>query len=175
MVTDWVTGDRPVISPPVGYEFSYVSIPGEESRYNRHWFVSFGGNRDGRGVEIQGTGIAYSTRGETMEDFCDDNEAYWATPSKPVDRLAPRLIGDAEACGFRGTNIMYGMAPQEYRLLCRSDNCWEFKLEGDDGSGTVPGDLIAALDTVRFISPVESKPDFRLGELDVSPSASPSK
>ena len=175
MVTDWVTGDRPIFSPPIGYEFSVVSIVGEEFRYNRHWFVSFGGSRKGRGVEIDGVGITYATRGVTMEDFCDDTEAYWATPSKPVDRLEPRLIGDAEACGFRGTNISHYMSPQEYRLLCRSDNCWEFKLKGDNGSGRVPGEVVAALDTVRFIPPVDLRPDFRLGEADVVPSASPTR
>ncbi|MDO5067170.1 MAG: hypothetical protein Q4D96_07820 [Propionibacteriaceae bacterium] len=175
VVRDFVTGGRPVLSPPVGYEFSIVSIPVEEFRNNRHWFVSFKGDREGRGIEIEGTALGTPSRGMTMEDYCEEVERIWATPRPPVERLEPRLVGDELACGFRGVDAWVGMSPQEQRVLCRSDNCWWFSVKGDDGSLWVPGELLAVLDTVRFISPVEAKPDFRLGESGVSPSASPTK
>ncbi|WP_221620337.1 hypothetical protein, partial [Arachnia propionica] len=97
----------------------------------------------------------------------------FAYPEDFSEWLEPRFIDGEKACGVRG--VMIGQKTQneyvnESWVLCRRDNCWAFRMTGKINSGRIPGELTAALDTVRFVPPVDPRADFRLGESDVSPS-----
>lgn len=168
---DWATspvaedlygGDRLVMSPPLGYEFAYLSMP--FLPYNRHWVLSSGGQRI-RGIEVYGwEGQRFGKRA-ILADVCERRERFFTDSGDVVvERLTPRVVDGEAACGFRGIKSDRFINPEEVWSLCREDNCWVFVLGGDVGSRSIPGELIAAMETVRFVPLVEEIPDFRLGE-----------
>lgn len=163
VVKDLVSGDRAVLSPPLGYEFSYISIP--HLKNNRHWVSTSGGQRI-PGLGVQGSWPAGVSWERDLGELCHTRERYLAERRQVprVQRLEPGLVDGETACRFRGFYPSYTPTPQEIWVLCRKDNCWIFILEGVMGSRSIPGELIAAMETVRFVPPVEEIPDFRLGK-----------